>query len=72
MDQGARISVLAISSCPEATRPWVEQYASGGFDIRYLETPCLAKDLKAVLDLWLAPAAEEDCSQQVGQWCSRF
>jgi len=52
IDRGARISVLAISSCPEATKPWVEQYASGGFDIRYLETPCLAKDLKAVLDVW--------------------
>ena len=53
IDRGARISVLVISSCPEATKPWVEQYARGGFNILYLETPCPAEDLKAVLDVWL-------------------
>jgi hypothetical protein len=53
MDRGARISVLVISSCPKATRQWIEQYARGGFNILYLETPCLAEDLKAVLDVWL-------------------
>jgi hypothetical protein len=53
IDRGARISVLVISSFPEATKPWVEQYARGGFNILYLETPCPAEDLKSVLDVWL-------------------
>ena len=64
-DRGARISVLVISSCPDETRPWVEQYASGGFNILCLETPCSPESLKAVLDFWLKPAAGADAHSPV-------